>query len=82
MDKGEIVQMLYKVLNDSINNIIGPVIERAVNISLVTTKELVIIDFQFEPNENKFKAATINSIKSLVGALALVTCKEPQRMSF
>ena len=82
MDKLEIVQMLYKVLNDSINNIIGPVIERAVNISLVTTKELVIKDFQFEPNENKFKAATINSIKSLVGALALVTCKEPLGMSF
>ena len=82
MDKREIVQMLYKVLNDSISNIIGPVIERAVNISLVTTKELVIKDFQFEPNENKFKAAAINSIKSLAGALALVTCKEPLRMSF
>ena len=82
MDKNESVRMLYKVLNDSINNIIGPVIERAVNISLVTTKELVIKDFQFEPNENKFKAAAINSIKSLAGALALVTCKEPLRMSF
>ena len=82
MDKNDIVRMLYKVLNDSISNIIGPVIERAVNISLVTTKELVIKDFQFEPNENKFKVAAINSIKSLAGALALVTCKEPLRMSF
>jgi CCR4-NOT transcription complex subunit 1 len=82
IDKNEIIRMLYKVLNDSISNIIGPVIERAVNISLVTTKELVIKDFQFEPNENKFKVAAINSIKSLAGALALVTCKEPLRMSF
>ena len=82
IDKSETVRMLYKVLNESINNIIGPVIERAVNISLVTTKELVIKDFQFEPNENKFKVAAINSIKSLAGALALVTCKEPLRMSF
>ena len=82
MDKNDIIRMLYKVLNDSINNIIAPVIERAVNISLVTTKELVIKDFQFEPNENKFKIAAINSIKSLAGALALVTCKEPLRMSF
>ena len=81
-DKNDSVSMLYKVLNDSINNIINPVIERAVNISLVTTKELVIKDFQFEPNENKFKVAAINSIKSLAGALALVTCKEPLRMSF
>ena len=81
-DKNEIARILYKVLNDSINNIIQPVIERAVNISLVTTKELVIKDFQFEPNETKFKMAAINSIKALAGALALVTCKEPLRMSF
>ena len=82
IERNEIIRILYKVLNDSISNIIGPVIERAVNISLVTTKELVIKDFQFEPNENKFKVAAINSIKSLAGALALVTCKEPLRMSF
>ena len=81
-DKNDIVRILYKVLNDSINNIIQPVIERAVNISLVTTKELVIKDFQFEINENRFKTAAINSIKALAGALALVTCKEPLRMSF
>ena len=80
--KNEIVNIVTKILYESINNIINPVIERAVNISLVTTKELVIKDFQFEPSEKKFKDAAINSIKSLAGALALVTCKEPLRMSY
>jgi CCR4-NOT transcription complex subunit 1 len=53
-----------------------------VNISLVTTKELVIKDFQYEPDEKKFIMASTNFIKSLAGALASVTCKEPLRMSF
>ena len=82
LDKNQILPSLYKIMNESINNIITPVIERAVNISLVTTKELVIKDFQYESDEKKFIMATTNFIKSLAGALASVTCKEPLRMSF
>ena len=70
------------MLSEAINNIINPVIERAVNISLVTTKELVIKDFQYESDEKKFIMACKNLIKSLAGALASVTCKEPLRMSY
>ena len=82
VDKNQLANLLYQVLNDSISNIIIPVIERAVNISLVTTKELVIKDFQYESSEQNFKMASTNFIKSLAGALASVTCKEPLRMSF
>ena len=82
IDKNQLANLLYQVLNDSISNIIIPVIERAVNISLVTTKELVIKDFQYESSEQNFKMAATNFIKSLAGALASVTCKEPLRMSF
>lgn len=82
IDKNQLPQLLYKVLNDAISSIIAPVIERAVNISLVTTKELVIKDFQYEPDEKKFIMASTNFIQSLAGALASVTCKEPLRMSY
>ena len=82
IEKNKLPKLLYDVLNDSINNIISPVIERAVNISLVTTKELVIKDFQYEPDERKFIMASTNFIQSLAGALASVTCKEPLRMSY
>ena len=54
VEKNQIGPLIYKILNESINNIINPVIERAVTISLITTKELVIKDFQFEPDEKKF----------------------------
>ena len=82
MSKQELVSLLTKVLSDSINLIIGPVVERAVNISLVTTKELVIKDFLFDMDENKFKHSASNCIKSLAGSLALVTCKEPLRINY
>lgn len=82
IEKKQVPGLLFKVLTESISNIIAPVIERAVNISLVTTKELVIKDFQYEPDEKKFIMASTNFIKSLAGALASVTCKEPLRMSF
>ena len=82
IDKSDMVQILYNTLNESITTILSPVIDRAVNISTVTTKELVIKDFQFEPSKDKFKEAAVNSIKSLAGALALVTAKEPLRMTY
>ena len=82
LEKQQVGPLLYKMLSEAINNIINPVIERAVNISLVTTKELVIKDFQYESDEKKFIMACKNLIKSLAGALASVTCKEPLRMSY
>lgn len=56
--------------------------ERAVNISLVTTRELIQKDFAFEKDENKYKNAANLCIKSLAGSLAMVTCREPLRIGF
>lgn len=80
--KQDLVSLLTQVLSMSINEIICPVVERAVNISLITTKELVIKDFLFDNDEKKFKVSAANCIKSLAGSLALVTCKEPLRINF
>ena len=56
--------------------------ERAVNISLVTTRELIQKDFAFEKDEIKYKNAANLCIKSLAGSLAMVTCREPLRIGF
>ena len=82
ISKQDLVSLLTQVLSMSINEILGPVVERAVNISLITTKQLVIKDFLFENDEKKFKIAASNCIKSLAGSLALVTCKEPLRINY
>lgn len=57
-------------------------VERAVNISLVTTRELVQKDFAFEKDEVKYKNAATLCIRSLAGSLAMVTCREPLRIGF
>jgi CCR4-NOT transcription complex subunit 1 len=82
INQQELVKILTQALSSSISEIISPVVERAVNISLVTTKELVIKDLMFEMDEKKFQIAATNCIKSLAGSLALITCKEPLRIGY
>jgi CCR4-NOT transcription complex subunit 1 len=65
----------------AIQEIIAPVVERSVTIAAISTSQLINKDFAMEPDEEKLRAAAHTVVKSLSGALALVTCKEPLRMS-
>lgn len=75
-------QMITTALLNAINQILFLVVERTINISLTTTRELVMKDFAFNPDADKFKKAVILSVKSLSGSLANVTCKDPLRQGF
>jgi hypothetical protein len=72
-------KILSKALINAINQILFLVVERTVNISLITTRELTIKDFAFDSDAEKFKKAVMLSVKSLSGSLANVTCKDPLR---
>jgi CCR4-NOT transcription complex subunit 1 len=65
----------------AIREIITPVVERSVTIACITTRELVVKDFAMEPDEEKMRAAAHTMVQNLAGSLALVTCKEPLRVS-
>ncbi|CAK8992992.1 CCR4-NOT transcription complex subunit 1 (CCR4-associated factor 1) [Durusdinium trenchii] len=65
----------------AIREIIQPVVERSVSIASITSKEMIIKDFAMEPDENKMRKAAHLMVSNLAGALALVTCKEPLRVS-
>merc|ERR1711957_418823 len=80
--KHDVYQILTNALANAIQEIISPVVERAVNISLVTTRELIQKDFAFEKDDVKYKNAANLCIKSLAGSLAMVTCREPLRIGF
>ena len=80
ISKQELCRLLTQVLNISINGIFPTVSQRAVNISLKTTKEILIKDFMFDDDEKKFKTAAESVIKSLSGSLAMITSKEPFRI--
>lgn len=65
----------------AIREIIQPVVERSVTIACITSKELIVKDFAMEPDEKKMGKAAHLMVSSLAGSLALVTCKEPLRVS-
>lgn len=52
------------------------------NISLITTKELIFKDFAFEKDEKVIKQAAITCIKSLSSSLSIVTCKDALKNNF
>lgn len=68
-------------IDRAIREIIVPVVERSVTIAGITTKELTQKDFATEGDEHKLRANAELMVQSLAGSLALVTCKEPLRLS-
>ena len=77
-------QELKKIISISINQvikeIIQPIVQRNVNIALITTKELVLKDFSLEKDPKKLQEASGWVVQSLAGSLARVTSREPFRV--
>eukprot|EP00474_Spongospora_subterranea_P008987 CRZ09445.1 hypothetical protein [Spongospora subterranea] len=65
----------------AINEIISPVVERSVHIACITTRELICKDFEMEGDDLRMRKAAHQMVQSLTCSLALVTCKEPLRLS-
>ena len=77
-------RILRKIVADAVDQsiveILPPVVDRSVTISLITTRELVLKDFAFDFNWNKILKAADLIVQNLAGSLALVTCREPLKM--
>lgn len=77
-------QELKKIISISIEQvikeIIQPIVQRNVNIALITTKELVLKDFALEKDPKKLQDASHWVVQSLAGSLARVTSREPFRV--
>ena len=74
-------RLMCAAIDHAIREIIAPVVERSVAIAAISTRELVLKDFAMEPNEAKLVKAAHLMVQNLAGNLALVTCKEPLRIS-
>ncbi|KAI0564695.1 CCR4-NOT subunit 1 TTP binding [Gracilaria domingensis] len=70
-------------IDRAIREIIQPVVERSCAIAFLTTKELTSKDFANAPEHdvNKVRRAAMQMVQQLAGSLALVTSKEPLRVS-
>ena len=73
-------RIIAESVDQSINEILPPVVDRSVTIALITTRELVLKDFAFDPNAEKILKAADLIVQNLAGSLALVTCREPLKM--
>jgi len=62
-------------------DIIEPVVNRSVTIACTATAELIVKDFAVEQDEQCMRKAAHLMVSSLAGQLALVTCREPMRVS-
>lgn len=74
-------KLVGQAVDNSIVEILPPVVDRSVTIALITTRELVLKDFAYDGDHNKVMQAADLIIQNLAGSLALVTCREPLRMS-
>eukprot|EP01035_Chromulina_nebulosa_P020075 gene20075-26069_t len=74
-------RLVSLAVDRAIRELIQPVAERSVTIASVTTKHLIVKDFTTEGNEQLLRKNAHNMISCLAGNLALVTCKEPLRLS-
>ena len=80
-DQAAIKEIITKAVRRAIEEIIAPVVERSITIASLSTSQLVSKDYSIEATPDRFSSAAREMVKSLAGSLALVTCKEPLRMS-
>jgi CCR4-NOT transcription complex subunit 1 len=73
--------MVGSAVDNSIVEILLPVVDRSVTIALITTRELVLKDFAHDGDYTKMLKAADLIVQNLAGSLALVTCREPLRLS-
>lgn len=74
-------QIVQTAVQRAIMEIIAPVVERSVTIATIATTNLIHKDFARESDEDRVRKSAQQMVRQLSGSLALVTCKEPLRMS-
>ncbi|KAF9430928.1 hypothetical protein BGZ94_002057 [Podila epigama] len=74
-------RLVHIAIDRAVREIVAPVVDRSVTIAGISTREMIIKDFAMEPNEEKMRKAAHLMVQNLAGSLALVTCKEPLRVS-
>ena len=81
IDHNILRQIVQSAVERAIAEIITPVVERSVTIASISTAQLITKDFAMEPDEEKVRYAAGIMVRQLAGSLALVTCKEPLKVS-
>ena len=81
INQARLRQVVLNAVHRAILEIIAPVVERSVTIATIATTNLIHKDFARELDESRVRQSAQKMVRALSGSLALVTCKEPLRMS-
>ena len=81
VNQARLRQIVQSAVQRAILEIIAPVVERSITIATIATTNLIHKDFAMEPDEDRVRHSAQQMVRALSGSLALVTCKEPLRMS-
>lgn len=81
INQQQLRSIFFHAAQTAIMEIIAPVVERSVTIASIATSETIQKDFATEGDPDKLKNSAHTVVRALSGSLALVTCKEPLRMS-
>ena len=76
-----IQSVLSQAVIKAIQDIIEPVVERSVTIAAISASQLISKDFALEPDGERYENSAHTAVRCLAGNLALVTSKEPLRVS-
>lgn len=80
-NQAKLRDIVQKAIKDAILEIITPVVQRSVTIATIAATALIHKDFARESDEERVRKASYQMARQLSGSLALVTCKEPLKMS-
>ena len=80
-NQAKLHEIVLESIRRAILEIIAPVVERSVTIATISTSALIRKDFAREQDEDRVRRSAQQMARQLSGSLALVTCKEPLKMS-
>ena len=80
-NQAKLREIVQEAVKRAILEIISPVVERSVTIATIATSALIHKDFAREIDEDRVRRSAQQMVRQLSGSLALVTCKEPLKMS-
>lgn len=80
-DRLQLKMHIPVAMDRAVGEILNPVVERSVTIACYTAVELILKDFSTDPEESRMRKAAHLMVSTLAGSLAMVTSKDPLRVS-
>lgn len=80
-NQAKLREVVHEAVKRAILEIIRPVVDRSVTIATIATSALIHKDFARESDEDRVRRSAQQMVRKLSGSLALVTCKEPLKVS-